>query len=133
VYFFESGKTLRRRHTLRREREVLGGGQLKLSWEERKAFLEEEWGEPVREACLRGVSTRPAGEVLEPVLGESSAAPTVFRIARGRDRAGAAAGGVRRGVAGWGRVKRARPGGQRAAAPGVGSLREHCPGEAAAS
>jgi transposase-like protein len=88
VYFFESGKTLRRRHTLRREREVLGGGQLKLSWEERKAFLEEEWGEPVREACLRGVSTRPAGEVLEPVLGESSAAPTVSRIARGRDRAG---------------------------------------------
>ena len=60
MYFFESGKTLRRRHTLRRELEVLGGGQLKLSWEERKAFLEEEWGEPVR-----GEVQRRLAEALE--------------------------------------------------------------------
>ena len=60
MYFFESGKTPRRRHILRREREVLGGGELKLSWEERKAFLEEEWGEQVG-----GEVQRRWAEVLE--------------------------------------------------------------------
>jgi len=41
----------------------------------------------VREAFLRGVSTRQVGEVLEPVLGESYSPQTVSRIARGLDRA----------------------------------------------
>ena len=41
----------------------------------------------VREAFLRGVSTRQVGEVLEPVLGESYSAQTVSRIAQGLDRA----------------------------------------------
>jgi len=41
----------------------------------------------VREAFLRGVSTRQVGEVLEPVLGESYSAQTVSRITRGLDRA----------------------------------------------
>jgi putative transposase len=41
----------------------------------------------VREAFLRGVSTRQVGEVLEPVLGESYSPPTVSRIARGLDQA----------------------------------------------
>ena len=48
---------------------------------------QESVNELVREAFLRGVSTRQAGEVLEPVLGESYSAPTVSRIARGLDRA----------------------------------------------
>ncbi len=39
----------------------------------------------VREAFLRGVSTRQVGEVLEPVLGETYSAQTVSRIARGLD------------------------------------------------
>jgi putative transposase len=41
----------------------------------------------VREAFLRGVSTRQVGEVLEPVLGESYSAQTVSRLARGLDQA----------------------------------------------
>jgi putative transposase len=41
----------------------------------------------VREAFLRGVSTRQVGEVLEPVLGESYSAQTVSRITRGLDQA----------------------------------------------
>ncbi len=41
----------------------------------------------VREAFLRGVSTRQVGEVLEPVLGESYSPQTVSRIARGLDQA----------------------------------------------
>ena len=44
----------------------------------------------VREAFLRGVSTRQVGEVLEPVLGESYSPQTVSRIARGLDQAVAA-------------------------------------------
>ena len=152
-----------------RELEVLDNGHLKLSWEERKEFFEEELGEQVRsevkrlleealeaertdwlgvgryvreeaerrdyrngyyrrdlgtrvgllrrlrvprtrrgcrsqllpryqrrqesvnglvrEAFLRGVSTRQVGEVLEPVLGESYSPQTVSRIARGLDQA----------------------------------------------
>jgi len=152
-----------------RELEVLGAGHLKLCWEERKAFFEEELGEQVRgevkrlleealeaertdwlgvgryvredevrrdyrngyyrrdlgtrlgllrslrvprtrrgcrsqllgryqrrqepvnelvrEAFLRGISTRQVGEVLEPILGEAYSAQTVSRIARGLDRA----------------------------------------------
>jgi len=152
-----------------RELEVLDNGHLKLSWEERKEFFEEELGEQVRsevkrlleealeaertdwlgvgryvrdeaerrdyrngyyrrdlgtqlgllrrlrvprtrrgcqsqllpryqrrqesvnglvrEAFLRGVSTRQVGEVLEPVLGESYSPQTVSRIARGLDEA----------------------------------------------
>ncbi len=150
-----------------RELQVLDGGHLKVSWEERKAFFEEELGEQVRgevkwlveqaleaertdwlgvgryvrdeegrrdyrngyyrrdlgtrlgllrglrvprtrrgcrsqllpryqrrqesvhdlvrEAFLRGVSTRQVGEVLEPILGEAYSAQTVSRIARGLD------------------------------------------------
>ena len=41
----------------------------------------------VREAFLRGVSTRQVGEVLEPVLGESYSPQTVSRIAQGLDQA----------------------------------------------
>jgi len=41
----------------------------------------------VREAFLRGVSTRQVVEVLEPVLGESYSAQTVSRITRGLDQA----------------------------------------------
>ena len=37
----------------------------------------------VREAFLRGISTRQVGEVREPVLGEAYLAPTVSWIARG--------------------------------------------------
>lgn len=152
-----------------RELQVLDGGHLKLSWEERKEFFEEELGEQVRsqvkslleaalegertgriavgryvrdgesrrdyrngyyrrdlgtqvglllrlrvprsrggypsellrryqrrqeavnelvrEAFLRGVSTRQVGRVLGPVLGESYSAQTVSRIARGLDAA----------------------------------------------
>lgn len=152
-----------------RELEVLDGGHLRLDWEERKAFFEEELGERVRsevkqlleqaleaersarlavgryvrdvevrrdyrngyyrrdlgtqlgliralrvprgrhaypsqilpryqrrqepvnglvrEAFLRGVSTRQVGQVLEPVLGEAYSAQTVSRIARGLDAA----------------------------------------------
>jgi len=43
--------------------------------------------ELVREAFLRGVSTRQVGQVLEPVLGEAYSAQTVSRIARGLDAA----------------------------------------------
>lgn len=150
-----------------RELEVLDGGHLKLCWEERKAFFEEELGEQVRgqvkrlleealeaertdwlgvgryvrdeagrrdyrngyyrrdlgtrlglmrglrvprtrsgcrsellpryqrrqesvnglvrEAFLRGISTRQVGEVLEPILGEAYSAQTVSRIACGLD------------------------------------------------
>jgi putative transposase len=150
-----------------RELEVLGEGHLKLDWEERKAFFEEELDEQVRsevkrlleealeaertsrvavgryvrdvetrcdfrngyyrrdlgtrlgllrglriprarrgyrsellpryqrrqeavhglvrEAFLRGISTRQVGPVLEPVLGEAYSAQTVSRIARGLD------------------------------------------------
>jgi putative transposase len=152
-----------------RELEVLGGGHLKLDWQERKAFFEEELNEQVRssvkqmleqaleaertdrlavgryvrdvesrrdyrngyyrrdfgtrlgllrglrmprtrrgyrsellpryqrrqeavhglvrEAFLRGISTRQVGPVLEPVLGEAYSAQTISRIARGLDRA----------------------------------------------
>jgi len=155
-----------------RELEVLDGGHLKLCWEERKAFFEEELGEQVRgevkrlleealeaeqtdwlgvgryvrdeaerrdyrngyyrrdlgtrlgllsglrvprlrrgcrsqllgryqrrqesvnelvrEAFLRGISTRQVGEVLEPILGEAYSAQTVSRIVQGLDRAVAA-------------------------------------------
>ena len=48
MYFFGGDETHRRRYTLMRELQVLDGGQLKLSWEERKAFFEEELGEQVR-------------------------------------------------------------------------------------
>lgn len=41
----------------------------------------------VREAFLRGISTRQVGAVLEPVLGEAYSAQTISRIARGLDRA----------------------------------------------
>ena len=44
----------------------------------------------VREAFLRGVSTRQVGEVLAPILGEAYSAPTVSRIVQGLDRAVAA-------------------------------------------
>jgi len=44
----------------------------------------------VREAFLRGVSTRQVGPVLEPILGEAYSAQTVSRIAQGLDRAVAA-------------------------------------------
>ena len=46
---------------------------------------QESVNELVREAFLRGVSTRQVGEVLEPVLGESYSAQTVLRIGRGLD------------------------------------------------
>lgn len=39
----------------------------------------------VREAFLRGISTRQVGAVLEPVLGEAYSAQTVSRIVRGLD------------------------------------------------
>ncbi len=39
----------------------------------------------VREAFLRGISTRQVGEVLEPVLGEAYSAQTISRIVRGID------------------------------------------------
>ena len=41
----------------------------------------------VREAFLRGISTRQVGPVLEPVLGEAYSAQTISRIARGLDAA----------------------------------------------
>jgi putative transposase len=47
--------------------------------------------ELVREAFLRGISTRQVGEVLEPILGEADSAQTVSRIVQGLDRAVAAA------------------------------------------
>jgi putative transposase len=43
--------------------------------------------ELVRQAFLRGVSTRQVGEVLEPVLGEAYSAQTVSNITRELDRA----------------------------------------------
>jgi len=46
--------------------------------------------ELVREAFLRGISTRQVGEVLAPVLGEAYSAQTVSRIVQGLDRAVAA-------------------------------------------
>ena len=46
--------------------------------------------ELVREAFLRGISTRQVGEVLEPILGEAYSAQTVSRIVQGLDRAVAA-------------------------------------------
>jgi putative transposase len=39
----------------------------------------------VREAFLRGISTRQVGTVLEPVLGEAYSAQTISRIVRGLD------------------------------------------------
>lgn len=48
---------------------------------------QESVNELVREAFLRGISTRQVGEVLEPVLGEAYAAQTVSRIAQGLDQA----------------------------------------------
>jgi len=39
----------------------------------------------VREAFLRGISTRRVGAVLEPVLGEAYSAQTISRILRGLD------------------------------------------------
>jgi putative transposase len=41
----------------------------------------------VREAFLRGISTRQVGPVLEPVLGEAYSAQTISRIAQGLDAA----------------------------------------------
>jgi len=41
----------------------------------------------VREAFLRGISTRQVGPVLEPVRGEASSAQTIARLARGLDAA----------------------------------------------
>jgi putative transposase len=41
----------------------------------------------VREAFLRGISTRQVGAVLEPVLGEAYSAQTISRIAQGLDAA----------------------------------------------
>jgi putative transposase len=41
----------------------------------------------VREAYLRGISTRQVGEVLEPVLGEAYSAQTVSRLTRALDAA----------------------------------------------
>jgi len=41
----------------------------------------------VREAFLRGISTRQVGPVLEPVVGEAYSAQTISRIARGLDAA----------------------------------------------
>ncbi len=46
--------------------------------------------ELVREAFLRGISTRQVGEVLEPILGEAYSAETVSRIVQGLDLAVAA-------------------------------------------
>src|SRR6202007_1705489 len=43
--------------------------------------------ELIRQAFLRGVSTRQVGAVLEPVLGESYSAQTVSNITRELDRA----------------------------------------------
>jgi len=51
---------------------------------------QESVNELVREAFLRGISTRQVGEVLEPVLGEAYSAQTVSRIAQGLDQAVAA-------------------------------------------
>ena len=48
---------------------------------------QESVNELVREAFLRGVSTRQVGEVLETVLGESYSSQTVSRIGRGLDAA----------------------------------------------
>jgi putative transposase len=54
----------------------------------RSAFLpryqrrQDQVHELIREAFLRGISTRQVGEVLEPVLGESYSAQTVSRITR---------------------------------------------------
>ena len=39
----------------------------------------------IREAFLRGISTRQVGPLLEPVLGEAYSAQTISRIARGLD------------------------------------------------
>jgi putative transposase len=41
----------------------------------------------VREAFLRGISTRQVGQVLQPVLGEAYSAQTISRITRGLDTA----------------------------------------------
>lgn len=41
----------------------------------------------VREAFLRGISTRQVGQVLQPVLGEAYSAQTISRITRGLDAA----------------------------------------------
>src|SRR5207247_5774507 len=46
---------------------------------------QESVNERVREAFLRGISTRQVGEVLEPILGEAYSAQTVSRIACGLD------------------------------------------------
>src|SRR6266516_4093861 len=46
---------------------------------------QESVNELVREAFLRGISTRQVGEVLEPILGEAYSAQTVSRIACGLD------------------------------------------------
>lgn len=62
-----------------------GGGRSRLL--ERYQRRQESVNELVREAFLRGISTRQVGEVLEPVLGEAYSAQTVSRIARGLDRA----------------------------------------------
>lgn len=48
---------------------------------------QESVNELVREAFLRGISTRQVGEVLQPMLGEAYSAQTVSRIAGGLDRA----------------------------------------------
>ena len=51
---------------------------------------QESVNELVREAFLRGISTRPVGEGWEPILGEAYSAQTVSRLAQGLDRAVAA-------------------------------------------
>jgi hypothetical protein len=48
VYFFGSGQTHEGGTPSMRELEVLDGGHLKLSWEERKAFFEEAVDKQVR-------------------------------------------------------------------------------------
>ena len=48
---------------------------------------QESVNELVREAFLRGISTRQVGEVLEPVLGEAYSAQTVSRLTRALDAA----------------------------------------------
>lgn len=60
-----------------------GGRQLLERYQRRQ----EPVNDLVREAFLRGISTRQVGEVLEPVLGEGYSAQTVSRIVRGLDAA----------------------------------------------
>ena len=67
-----------------------GGGGCQSPLLDRYQRRQESGHERVREAFRRGISTRPVGEVREPLLGEAYAAQTVSRRAPGLDRAGAA-------------------------------------------